>query len=131
MAPAAGDRAPRSDGSRRYPRRVPRARPASPSAPAEEVVCPLCERRIHRPSRHHLVPASEGGRHGPTVVICGSCHGAVHAILDNRTIARELRSVEALRAHPALRGTFGFIGRQPPERAVRTRRSRDRGRRRR
>jgi 5-methylcytosine-specific restriction enzyme A len=86
---------------------------------------------MNRPSRHHLVPASEGGVHGPTVVICRSCHDAVHATLDNRTIASEHPSVEALRAHPTLGRTLRFIGRQPPETAVRTRPAAGRRRRRR
>lgn len=108
-----------------------RARHVHPApVPNQEQECPLCERPIRHRSSHHLVPVAEGGRHLEKILVCRSCHDAVHAILDNKTLAREYRSVEALRAHPVLSATFRFIARQSPETAIRTRRPASRRRRR-
>lgn len=48
----------------------------------ESAVCPFCGRPAS--NRHHIVPRSQGGAHGPTVTVCGfgnaaGCHGLLHS----------------------------------------------------
>lgn len=43
--------------------------------------CPFCGKPAT--NRHHIVPRSAGGHHGPTVTVCGmgnasGCHGLLH-----------------------------------------------------
>lgn len=33
---------------------------------------------------HHVVPQAYGGRDGPTVTLCASCHNGVHHVADGR-----------------------------------------------
>jgi len=66
--------------------------------------CPLCERSIppETGTRHHLVPKLKGGRHGPRVLLCSSCHSKIHNILSEAELAREYNTVEKLKGHPEL-----------------------------
>jgi hypothetical protein len=61
------------------------------------------------PSRHHLVPRSEGGRE--TVVICRDCHDVVHAFAGNRELAASLRTLEDLRREPRIARAVAFLAR--------------------
>lgn len=53
----------------------------APSIEREDGLCPFCLRRATE--RHHIVPRSQGGEDGPTVLVCGfgnadGCHGRLH-----------------------------------------------------
>jgi hypothetical protein len=61
--------------------------------------------------QHHLRPRARGGKNGPTVTLCASCHGAVHDkdLLAMNTLAAE--KVSARRAQGKRIGQyipFGF-----------------------
>jgi hypothetical protein len=84
---------------------------------APVLACPLCQRPNHRPSDHHLVPKSRGGR--ITETICRDCHSAIHATFSNKELEREYSTVEALLAHEGLRKMVAFIARQDPGGKVR------------
>jgi 5-methylcytosine-specific restriction protein A len=81
--------------------------PAVMSAP-----CPLCHRRGEQPSDHHLIPACRGGTGQDKVIICTSCHEAVHQIFGNKELETTYNSVDALLGHEAFAKTARFIGRQ-------------------
>jgi hypothetical protein len=72
--------------------------------------CPLCGRPNHRPSDHHLVPKSRGGK--VTETICRDCHDAIHATFDNRELEKEYATVDALMAHEGLAKMIRFIAKQ-------------------
>ena len=73
----------------------------TPASPVEVTpVCGLCKRESLRFTSHHLVPRSRGGRLGPQVKLCPTCHRQLHAMFSETTLARELNSIEALRANP-------------------------------
>lgn len=74
--------------------------------------CPLCKRSNLRPSAHHLVPKSQGGKE--TLVVCGDCHKAAHVLFTNKELAEEYFTVKALLAHPKMRKMIRFIARQDP-----------------
>lgn len=95
---------------------MPRARSTS---------CALCERPVHATTRHHLVPRQYGGE--LTAELCRACHSQVHALFENRTLARELGTLEALRAAPELVRYLRWVRRQP-DRAIRVRKARRRRR---
>ncbi|MCH7843581.1 MAG: HNH endonuclease [Chloroflexi bacterium] len=62
-------------------------------------VCELCKRESPRFTSHHLVPRSRGGRLGPQARLCPTCHRQLHAMFSEATLAKELNSIETLRAN--------------------------------
>lgn len=85
-------------------------------------ICPLCLREVPEVSDHHLVPKSRGGR--VTEPICLDCHRMVHVLFDNRTLERELSTVEALQAEPRMARYLAWIAKRPGGRRYRARRPR-------
>src|SRR5690349_16666001 len=81
---------------------------------AETQRCALCEREVSSVSRHHLVPKSEGGMF--TVDLCAACHKTLHSFFTNRTLAKEMPSLEALRQAPEIQRYLRWIRRQPDAR---------------
>jgi len=72
-----------------------------PARPVEEtLVCGLCKRESPRFTSHHLIPRARGGRLGPQVKLCPTCHRQLHAMFSETTLAKELNSIETLRANP-------------------------------
>ncbi|SHM25018.1 restriction endonuclease [Hymenobacter psychrotolerans] len=91
--------------------------PATAASPAPEGTrCALCEREVQHTSRHHLVPREEGGRHGPTADLCQPCHSSIHLLLDNKELARDYNSIEALRRAEKLQKYLHWIRRSRVER---------------
>ena len=89
--------------------------------------CPLCARPNLKPSDHHLVPKSRGGK--ATLTVCRDCHNAIHAQFSNKELEREFTSVEALLANEKFSKTVRFIAKQDPGGKVRTLLSREQHRR--
>ena len=91
-------------------------RPAAEAATGAENRCALCEREVQQLSRHHLIPREEGGRHGPTADLCQPCHSSIHLLLDNKELARQYHSIEALRSAEKLQKYLHWIRRSRVER---------------
>ncbi|WP_375437211.1 HNH endonuclease [uncultured Hymenobacter sp.] len=89
---------------------------AASAAPLTGNCCALCEREVQQLSRHHLVPREEGGRHGPTADLCQPCHSSVHLLLDNKELARQYHTIEALRSAEKLQKYLHWIRRSRVER---------------
>lgn len=80
-------------------------------------LCPLCLRPIPRDARqslHHLIPRLKGGKNGPTVLLHQICHSEIHARFTESQLARELNTVDALRAHPDMAPFLAWIAKRPP-----------------
>ncbi|MCJ7421477.1 HNH endonuclease [Sphingomicrobium astaxanthinifaciens] len=94
---------------------------AGPDTGPDTGRCWLCDRALgRRVERHHPVPRSRGGR--TTRPVHPICHRALHAGLDNKTLAAIGDDAEALRAHPALAAFLGWIATKPPDFHAPTRR---------
>ena len=95
------------------------ARP--PEAPAES--CFLCQRGLgERIEWHHPLPKSRGGRE--TVPVHAICHRTIHAAIDNKTLAREFASTDALRNHPEIARFLAWVADKDPDFHAPTRRRR-------
>lgn len=90
----------------------------------EDVICPLCERRIPKSQRdeHHLIPKSHGGRH--TAVLHRICHRQIHAIFTETELARQYSTVEELKAQAEMVGFIEWVRLKPDDFFERTRKSR-------
>ena len=85
--------------------------------------CALCEREVGRVNRHHLIPKSEGG--SVTVDLCLPCHKTLHSFFTNRTLAKELYTIETLRQEPEIARYLTWVRKQRDATIrVRARRSR-------
>lgn len=84
--------------------------------------CCLCGRHTDL-TFHHLIPRKVHRRahfrkHVPQeqlqagVALCRPCHKAVHRLFDEMTLARELNTLEALRAAPAMQRHIQWVRKQ-------------------
>ncbi len=84
--------------------------------------CELCERDVERLTAHHLIPRQTVKRKqadpGPTVDICSPCHRQIHSLFDNKRLARELNSLEALRSEPQIARFLVWIRKQKPGKRI-------------
>jgi len=84
-------------------------------------LCPLCGRpMVAGPSveRHHWVPRTLGGRE--SALLHRVCHRMIHRLFDHATLAREMNTPEALRAHPDMARFLAWVRKQPPAFVART-----------
>ena len=99
---------------------------APPRHQVEPRVCALCKRESPRFTSHHLVPRSKGGRLGPQVKLCPTCHRQLHAMFSEATLAKELNSIETLRANVDVANYLKWARRQQGPASFRVRRAKNR-----
>ena len=91
-------------------------------APKQTLSCELCEREMKRLSVHHLVPRQITKRQkvetSPTIDICSACHRQIHALFDNKYLAKELNTLEKLRKEPQMQKFLAWVKKQNPDRRV-------------
>ena len=86
-------------------------------------MCELCLRESNTYTVHHLVPRSRGGRFGPKARLCQTCHSQLHALFSEATLARELNSIELIRANSELARYLNWVRKQKGPTSFRVRRS--------
>lgn len=94
--------------------------------PVDKLACELCLREPERFTVHHLVPRSQGGKFGPKAQLCPTCHRQLHALFSEATLAKELHSVEQIRANPEMAGYLKWVRKQNGPTSFRVRRSNNR-----
>jgi hypothetical protein len=84
--------------------------------------CELCEREVDRLTVHHLIPRQrvkqKKAEAGPTANICSACHRQIHALFDNKRLAKELNSLEKLRNEPQMTKFLSWIKKQKPHKRL-------------
>lgn len=89
---------------------------------AEEAIpCSLCGRPFARRllTKHHCLPRQRGGTQEHVELLCGQCHGMVHATYTNRTLEALYPTIEQLRRAPELGKFLRWVRKQPPSRRTR------------
>lgn len=88
-------------------------------------VCELCRRSGEALTVHHLIPRARHRskrtrreftreeRTNRTALLCRPCHKQVHAVLDEKELARAYHCVEALRMHPEIDRFVTWIATRP------------------
>ncbi len=89
-------------------------------------VCELCLRESQRFTVHHLVPRSRGGKFGPKVKLCPTCHRQLHALFSESTLAKEMDSLERIRANPDMASYLDWVRKQKGPANFRVRRANNR-----
>ncbi len=90
--------------------------------------CQLCDRQVDRLTVHHLIPRQVTKRKqaetGPTVEICAACHRQIHTLFDNKVLAQDLNSIDALKQNPSMQRFLRWVQKQDPNRKVKVDRKR-------
>ena len=73
-----------------------------------------------------LVPRPRVGKLGPTTRLCPTCHKQLHALFSEQTRARELHSVDLIRANPEVARFLKWARRQKGDTGFRVRRANNR-----
>src|SRR3954452_6923670 len=83
--------------------------------------CSLCGRPFPRRqlTKHHCLPRARGGTPEDVELLCGQCHGMVHATYTNRTLAAQYPTIQELRKAPELAPFLRWVRKQPPTRRTR------------
>lgn len=89
-------------------------------------VCELCLREPEKFTVHHLVPRSQGGRFGPKARLCPTCHRQLHALFSEATLAKELQSLDQIKANSEMAGYLSWARKQKGPTNFRVRRSNNR-----
>ena len=92
----------------------------------QSAACELCLREAERYTVHHLVPRAKGGRFGPKAKLCPTCHRQLHALFSEAPLAKELHSVDLIRANPQMSEYLRWARRQKGPTSFRVRRAKDR-----
>jgi len=75
---------------------------------------------------HHLIPRQYSKRKkldiGPTINICSACHKQIHALFDNKQLAKELNTLAKLQQEPKIKKFLSWIKKQDPNKKVVVRR---------
>lgn len=78
----------------------------------EPPLCPLCLRPFGSiKSRHHLVPACEGGKE--TVPVHRVCHDFLHATFHENELRDTYNTAEKLRVHPDVARFVKWVSGEP------------------
>ncbi|MDJ0723848.1 MAG: HNH endonuclease [Prochloraceae cyanobacterium] len=84
--------------------------------------CELCDREIDSLTLHHLIPKQYSKRKklntGPTINICSPCHKQIHALFDNKYLARELNTLSKLQQEPKMQKFLSWVRKQDPKKNV-------------
>jgi hypothetical protein len=89
--------------------------------PEEPIPCALCGRPFPpgHLTKHHCLPREKGGTTEHVELICGQCHGMVHATYTNTTLAIRYPTIDQLRRAPELAPYLRWVRKQPPSRRKR------------
>lgn len=76
--------------------------------------CALCGRPLgKRTEKHHLVPKSQGGT--VTLPLHAICHRKIHALFNEKELARAYNSIEALQANEDIRKFINWVSKKHPD----------------
>ncbi len=85
--------------------------------------CQLCQRELEKLTVHHLVPRQTVKRQqaeaGETIDICSACHRQIHSLFSNKTLAKNLNTIEKLRAEPKMEKFLIWVRKQKPDKKIR------------
>ena len=84
--------------------------------------CQLCQREMENLTIHHLIPRQYLKRKkiadSPTINICTACHKQIHALFDNKQLARELNTPDKLKQEPKMQKFLSWVRKQKPQKRV-------------
>ncbi len=84
--------------------------------------CELCDREMKNLTVHHLIPKQHTKRKNleisSTIDICSACHRQIHVLFDNKRLAKELNTIEALKTEPQMRKFLAWVRKQNTQKRI-------------
>ena len=92
---------------------------------SQPACCELCRRCVERLTRHHLIPRTRHANKRTqrefdraelkrrVVWFCQPCHDHVHALFTEKTLERDLNTLDSLVAQPAVAKFVAWIRSKP------------------
>ncbi|HEY1022527.1 MAG TPA: HNH endonuclease [Flavisolibacter sp.] len=82
----------------------------------EEIICPLCERKLVPPcNRHHLLPLSKGGRGTTTILLHKICHDKIHAVFTEMELKRYYHTIERIKHNEEISAFIDWVRKKESE----------------
>jgi len=75
--------------------------------------CSLCQREDVTLNRHHLVPASKGGKKGEIADICTNCHDQIHSVFTDHELKDTFNTIAKLKSANRMKEFCKFIVKRP------------------
>ena len=72
-------------------------------------ICQLCDRKVDKLTKHHLLPREEGGCEEHISYICSDCHRQIHALYTNKELAIRLDTIDKLKNDEKIHKYLKFI----------------------
>ena len=83
----------------------------------EEIgICVICKRELGKVniSKHHLLPKSEGGKDGETILIHNICHQKIHSLFTSKELKANLHTIEQLLANEEMIKFIKWVAKKDP-----------------
>ena len=78
-------------------------------------ICDLCNRKVEKLTRHHLIPKQRGGKNKGVVMFCLACKDQVHRLFTNKELDREYNTLEKLLETRRIRTYIKWVRKQKTE----------------
>ena len=88
-------------------------------------ICELCNRKIDKLTKHHLLPREEGGKEEHISHICSDSHRQIHALYTNKELAIRLDTIDKLKEDEKISKYLKFIRKQPGSKIATIKKSRN------
>ncbi|MDD5649791.1 MAG: HNH endonuclease [Candidatus Nanoarchaeia archaeon] len=81
---------------------------------SEITTCSICRRETPEKflEKHHLTPASKGGKGGKTILVCIDCGNQIHLLFTNNELRDSYNTLEKLLEHPKIKTWIKWIRKQ-------------------
>jgi len=78
------------------------------------MICLICRRETQEKflEKHHLIPASKGGKNGKTIPVCIDCGNQIHLLFTNNELRDSYNTLEKLLEHPKIKTWVKWIRKQ-------------------
>lgn len=73
------------------------------------MMCQLCDRVVDALTEHHLIPRSRGGLKKEKIDVCHQCAKQIHALYDNKVLAKRLNTLEKLKADEKMQNYIKWV----------------------
>jgi len=81
----------------------------------ENIYCSICKRGTPEKryvEKHHLIPASRGGKHGKTILVCVDCGDQLHKLFTLKELKDEYNSLDAILSSEKVQTWIKWIRKQ-------------------
>jgi len=79
------------------------------------MICPLCNRELIKPDKHHLIPKLKGGKNGDTVDLHRICHEKIHSIWTESELRDFYHTIDRIKTHEDIQKFIKWVAKKPSD----------------